>query len=221
MVKKIAASWSGGKDSCLALWKAIQKGYKPVFIYNAVSSRTNRVSMHGIRAQLILSQAQAMQVTLLQKKVTEKDYEGKFLSALRELREKGIKVWVFGDINLWEHKKWVEDMCQKEKVKALEPLWQMQERDVLEEFLRSGFQAVVTSAQERYFSKDWVGCKITLEFIEELATMRRTKDVTFCGEHGEYHTFVYDGPLFKWPVRFKKGKKLLKNGHWFIDLYLP
>ncbi len=174
--------------------------------------------MHGTSAGLILKQAEAIGIPLLQKKVGKKNYERKFLEALDELKNKGVKIWVFGDINLWEHKNWVENVCKKKKVKPIEPLWGKQEREVLEEFVKCGFKAIVTSASAKYFSKDFVGRKIDKEFIEKIALMRITKDVTFCGEQGEYHTFVYDGPIFKKPVNFRKGKKILKDNRWFIDL---
>jgi len=116
-------SWSGGKDSCLALYKAIQKGYKVSYILNFISKEFKRVSFHGTEAKLIKLQSEALEIPLLQKETTPDGYEKEFKEAVRGLIPKGIKGIIFGDVYLEEHKKWAERVCNELGIEAVEPLW--------------------------------------------------------------------------------------------------
>ena len=117
------ASWSGGKDSCLALYYAILEGLEVSHLVNFISERYKRVSFHGTEARLIQLQAQALGIELVQKETNGYDYEQVFKKAVSELLPRGIKGMVFGDIYLEEHKQWVERVCSELGITALEPLW--------------------------------------------------------------------------------------------------
>jgi len=194
-INKLISSWSGGKDSCLACYKAKKMGYQISFLLNLISKKYQRCCFHGIQKELINLQAQLIDIPLFQKEVSDDMdlYEREFKEAVTSLKTRGAKGMVFGDIYLDEHRNWVERVCQELKIKPLEPLWQKTAEEVIEEFIGLGFKAVVVSAQTELFSKDIIGRVVDRKFAEEL----RKRDICPCGENGEYHTFVIGGPIFK------------------------
>ena len=131
------------------------------------------------------------------------------------LKKKNIQAGVFGDIDLQEHRDWVERVCKDIEIKPILPLWKEKREKLLEAFIQAGFKAIVVSTNANFLGKEWLGREINREFIEGLKAL---VNVDLCGEKGEYHTFVYDGPIFKKPVEFIMGKKILKNKHWFLEL---
>jgi len=219
------ASWSGGKDSCLAYYKAIQSGYQISHLVNFISAEYKRVSFHGTPAELIQLQADSIGIPLVQKEVQPDDYEPAFKEAIRKLLPKDIKGMVFGDIYLQEHKQWVERICQELGIKAPEPLWGMRTEDILEEFIRSGFEAIIVSANASAqfghygIDKEWIGHKIDNDFIRYLKTKPY---IDLCGESGEYHTFVVNGPIFKNKLNIIKKEVIERDtpyGEWyFLDI---
>lgn len=220
-------SWSGGKDSCLACHKAIQNGYKVSHLVNFISAEYKRVAFHGIEARLIQAQADAIGIPLLQKEVHPDDYEPAFKDAVRSLLSTGIKGMVFGDIYLQEHRQWVTRVCQEMGIEAIEPLWGIRTEDILDEFIKNGFEAIVVSAKaDTQFgpygiAKEWIGHKVDDEFIRYLKTKPY---IDLCGESGEYHTFVVNGPLFKKPVIVDKRQVIKRDTPWgkwyFLDVTL-
>lgn len=216
---RIAASWSGGKDSCFACYKAIEQGYKVDYLLNFISKEYKRCAFHGIPAKLIELQAESIGIPLSQKEVTAdmKEYEKEFKEAIIALRDKGIEGIVFGDIYLDEHKEWVERVCKEVNVTAIEPLWNIPIEDIINDFINSGFKAVVVSCQANLFDKNFVGKEINKVFLEEL----KLKKICPCGENGEFHTLVIDGPIFKNKIEITKSEAVLKEGfwkYWFLDI---
>ncbi|MEW6026009.1 MAG: diphthine--ammonia ligase [Planctomycetota bacterium] len=219
-------SWSGGKDSCLACYKAIQQGLKVSHIVNFISAEYKRVSFHGTPAELVRLQSEAMGIPLLQKEVQPDDYEPAFKQAVKTLIPTGIKGMVFGDIYLQEHRQWVTRVCREMGIEAIEPLGGMRTEDILDEFIKSGFEAIIVSARavdkhSAYgIDKDWIGHRIDLDFINYLKQHKPYIDL--CGEGGEYHTFVVNGPLFNKPVdiiRKEVIEKVTPYGKWyFLDI---
>lgn len=216
--EKALVSWSGGKDSCMACYKAIKEGYDVKYLMNFVSAEYGRCAFHGTKADLIKLQAERIGIELIQPVVTSdaKEYEKRFKNALTGVRDH-IPVAVFGDIYLDEHKEWVERVCGDVGVKAIEPLWNMPTMNMLEEFLGLGFKAVVVSCQADKFGKDLLGRVIDRSFVKELHSM----GICPCGENGEFHTLVVDGPLFKQKINILESEPVLKEGfwkHWFLDI---
>lgn len=216
---KTAASWSGGKDSCLACYKAIKKGYQIKYLLNFISKKNKRCCFHGIQKELINLQANLIGIPLFQKEVSPdmKLYEKEFKEAVNCLKKKKVKGIVFGDIYLIDHESWVKRVCKDLKIKAIEPLWQISPDKVIEEFVRLGFKAIVVSAKANLFKKDFIGREIDLQFLKEL----KERKICPCGENGEFHTFVIDGPIFKKRIEITKSRKVLKKGfwkHWFLDI---
>jgi diphthine-ammonia ligase len=217
---KVAVSWSGGKDSCLALYKAMEAGYQVDFLLNLISQKYQRCCFHGIEKELIGLQAQLIGIPLFQKEVSDDMglYEQEFKEAVTYLKTRGAKGMVFGDIYLTEHKNWVERVCRELEIRATEPLWQKTPERVMEEFISLGFKAVVVSAQTELFSKDIIGRVVDQKLLEEL----KEKDICPCGENGEFHTFVIGGPIFKkGEIAITQSQVILRKGfwqHWFLDI---
>lgn len=211
------SSWSGGKDSCLACYKAMREGYQVKYLLNFISKEYQRCCFHGIEAELIKLQAKLIGIPLIQKEVTAdmQKYEMEFKEAVSGIKD--IEAMVFGDIYLDEHKNWVDRVCADLRIIPVEPLWNESTANLIEEFIDLGFKAVVVSCQADKFSKDFVGREVDKSFIKELKTRR----ICPCGENGEFHTLVVDGPIFKRKIEILKSEPVLKEGfwkYWFLDI---
>ena len=207
------ASWSGGKDSCFACYQAILNGYDICYLLNFISKEYKRVSFHGTESKLIQLQAQAICISLLQKETTWNGYEKEFKEAVKSLIPIGVKGIVFGDIYLQEHRDWVERVCGDLGIEAIEPLWRKEPEKILFDFIEYGFEAIIVSAKSDLIDKEWIGRKVDKEFVKYL----KDKNIDLCGENGEYHTLVTDGPLFKTKIEINKRKTITREGYWFLD----
>ncbi|MBA7667834.1 hypothetical protein ES703_75934 [subsurface metagenome] len=207
------SSWSGGKDSCFACYKAICEGYNVSHLLNFISKEYKRVSFHGTEAKLIQLQAEAISIPLLQKETTWNGYEQEFKDAVKSLIPNGVTGMVFGDIYLQEHKDWAERVCRELGIEAIEPLWGQDPERVLLEFIDAGFEATVVSAKTDLFDDKWVGQKLDGEFLSHL----KDNNIDLCGENGEYHTFVTDGPMFQKKIKITKSQPITRDGYWFLD----
>lgn len=215
----VISSWSGGKDSCFALYKAIHLGYKAKYLVNFISQETQRVRFHGIESRLIQLQADAIGIPLYQKDVGPdmEHYETAFKTAVSELKMKNIQKMVFGDIYLHDQKNWVERVCRDLQIHPVEPLWELDPKKIITEFINLGFKAVVVSARSELFDKSIIGKILDMELVDEI----ERRGSCPCGENGEFHTFVVDGPLFKNRIEIVQSTTVLKEGfwnHWFLDI---
>jgi len=217
--QKAIASWSGGKDSCLALFKAIQQGYDIKLLLNFISRESKRGCFHGIDGKLLKHQADLIGIPLVQKEVSPdmQKYEEEFKAAVTELRGNDIDSMVFGDIYLLEHESWIKRVCADLKINALEPLWNNPPDDIIDEFLKSGFKTIIVSCKADIMGREFLGRYIDKELIKEL----KKRDICPCGEKGEYHTLVVDGPIFSKPIEIIETEPIIKEGfwkHWFLDI---
>ncbi len=215
----VISSWSGGKDSCLACYKAIRQGYKVEFLLNFISREYKRCCFHGTTAELLQLQAESVGIPLAQKEVTAdmQKYEEEFKEAVLALKEKGVNKMVFGDIFLLDRINWVERVCKEIDITPVMPLWNNSPESIIEEFIDSGFKALVVSCQADKFGKDFIGRYIDKKMINEL----KSKNICPCGENGEFHTLVIDGPLFKRGIKILESEAVLKEGfwkYWFLDI---
>ena len=201
------ASWSGGKDSCFAFYEAMGKGYKISHLVNFISKEFQRVSFHGTEARLIQLQSQAIGIPLLQKETTWDGYEQEFKEAVRSLIPSGVKGVVFGDIYLQEHKDWVERVCGDLGIEAIEPLWGKNTEEILSSFIEDGFEAVIVSAKSDLIDKDWIGRRVNKAFMEYL----KGKNIDICGENGEYHTLVTNGPIFNKRIQLTESRAISRD----------
>ncbi len=213
---KAFVSWSGGKETLLACYKIMQRqDIKIAYFLNMASEDGRRSRSHGVSSELLKAQAQAAGIPIIQRRTTWENYEEEFKKAVLELKKKGINTGIFGDIDLEEHREWVERVCADIGIKPILPLWGRKREEILREFIQAGFRAMVVTTAVNFLSIEWLGRQVNRKFIEDLKTL---KDIDLCGEKGEYHTFVYDGPIFKKPVELILGEKVLNNKHWFLEL---
>ena len=211
--KTYLASWSGGKDSCFACHRALAQGYKISHLVNFISRQYQRVSFHGTEKRMVQLQSQAIGIPVLQKETTPDGYEQEFKEAVRGLLPEGIKGMVFGDIYLDEHKEWVERVCAELGIEAVEPLWGKSPGSVLSGFIEAGFEAIIVSAKAELIDEEWVGRGVDRDFMNYL----KSKDIDLCGENGEYHTLVVNGPLFKRKIEITESRTIKRDGYWFLD----
>lgn len=209
-----AASWSGGKDSCLACWKAISQGLKVSYLLNFVNKDSTRAMSHGLDHKLIALQAQAMNLPIIQQQVTWKTYEAGFKAALAELRLKGVTGLITGDIYLQEHKDWIDRVCGEVGIEAVLPLWGLDTAQLLADFIDASFKAIIVSVKTEIFGKEWLGRQVDNKLAAELYQL----NIDPCGEGGEFHTFVYDGPLFRKSVRIINSTTVFRDDRWFLDI---
>lgn len=211
------ASWSGGKDSCLALYNSLRRGYDVKYLVNFISREYKRCCFHGIASDLIKLQASSIGIPLKQHEVTADmaEYENEFKTAVKGIE--GAEAMVFGDIYLDEHKVWVERVCSEIGIRAVEPLWNRKTTELLDEFIGLGFRTVVVSCQAEKLGKEFLGREVDRKFIREM----EERNICPCGENGEFHTLVIDGPIFKRPIEILETGTVLKDGfwkHWFLDI---
>ena len=195
MTKPLAfASWSGGKDSALALWKA-RELFDMRFLLSMMDESGDKSRSHAVPPALLRAQAEALNCEFIAPSASWQDYETQFVAAARELRERGCTHAIFGDIDLQAHRDWEEKVCAAAGVEAVLPLWHVNRRQAVEEFLTAGFRAVVVCVNEKWLDASFCGREFDHQFVADLPP-----DVDACGENGEFHTFVHDGPLFRQPV---------------------
>lgn len=218
-MKKVVMAWSGGKDSSLALYKILKKKeYKVSVLLTTVTGDYDRISMHGVRKTLLETQADSLGIPLnivtIPKKTANKEYEQRMREANEGYARDGITSAVFGDIHLEDVRKYRERNLSKAGMTAIFPLWKKSTRKLTRNFIDLGFKAVVTCIDSEALNKEFCGKEFNDEFLSELP---RTVDP--CGENGEFHSFVYDGPIFRKRIRFRKGEIILRDKRfWFCDL---
>jgi uncharacterized protein (TIGR00290 family) len=210
-----AASWSGGKDCCLALYEALQQGYDVPLLLNTISERYQRVRFHGTPAAMLPAQAAAMGRELVQWPTPDETYEEAFLAALRHLQDRGVTGVIFGDIFPEANRDWCRRMCDTVGLEAIHPIFAWDTEAVMARFLEAGFEAVVVSGRPDYFSAAQMGQRLGGAFLE---WCRAQPGLDVCGENGEFHTVVVDGPLFVQRLEITEGEPCQVNGHWFLDI---
>jgi uncharacterized protein (TIGR00290 family) len=218
---KTATSWSGGKDCCLASWKTSRTGIKVDYLLNTIRRESDRVAFHGVKAELIQAQARSMGIPLIQRTVGDDDYRDVFVSSLEDLKARGVEDMVFGDIDVQQNREWCEGVCRDVGLRPHFPLWGVDQRELLSEFLKTQFRAVTVCVDAAFFKEEALASTLDDAWLHRLDEGRKDgTGSTYCGENGEYHTFVYDGPLFQHPIRFKLGEHVFRNNHWLVDILM-
>ncbi|OGX50768.1 MAG: hypothetical protein A3G37_00720 [Omnitrophica WOR_2 bacterium RIFCSPLOWO2_12_FULL_46_30] len=212
---RVVSLWSGGKDSCFACYKAMQYGHQVVSLFNFIDKNRKTSLSHGLSPEIIAKQAKSIGIPLLTKPMPKETYREDFKKLILEWKEKeNIQGIVFGDIYLEEHRDWIDKVCGESNLEAIFPIWMIDTKELVEKIIDSGFKAIVVSARaDIEASEKWLGSIIDKDFIQGLAS-----GIDPCAENGEFHTFVFDGPLFNQPVAFSLGKKILKEKCWFLEL---
>jgi uncharacterized protein (TIGR00290 family) len=211
---QVVTSWSGGKDSCLACYKAKLNGLDISYLVNFINETGERSRSHGIRTELLQAQDSAIGIPLIQRRTTWETYELEFKKVINELKQSGIKGGVFGDIDIQEHRDWVERVCAEIGIKPILPLWGIRREKLLEDFINAGFKAIVVTTKADLLGEEWLGRAVDKTFVEDL----KRQNIDLAGESGEYHTLVVGSPLFKKRIKILNTSKILRDKHWFLDI---
>ena len=208
---KAFVSWSGGKESCLSLYKT-KNSYEIKYLLNMTTEDGKHSRSHGVSVDFFKLQAEALDIPVIHKKTTWDTYEEIFKEAVRELH---VDTGIFGDIDMQAHRDWVERICMETCITPVLPLWNAKREDLLNTFTDAGFKAIIIVVNTKLLGAEWLGRTVDREFIRDI---ERLDNVDPAGEKGEYHTFVFDGPIFRQPVKFTTGKQIRKDEYCFLEL---
>jgi diphthine-ammonia ligase len=213
---RVAISWSGGKDSCLACFKATQEGFEVHSLLTMMTS-DGKSNFHLIKSDLLDAQADSLRIPMTKQKTAPGTYEQEFRKALIKLKTDGVKGLVTGDIyEVPMHESgWLDRICREADLKPIKPLWNRDTRQIFHEFINSDFQAVVIRVNTALLGSEWLGRQLNEKFFEDIV---RIGNVDPCGERGEYHTLVTDGPLFNKHIEILESRKATRNGSSCLEI---
>jgi len=210
-------AWSGGKDSAMALAALRTQGVEVAALLTTVTETYDRVSTHGVRRALLAAQAAALGLPLMEVSLpplcSNEEYERRMAAALAEARRHGAEAVAFGDLFLADIRAYRERQVERAGMQALFPLWGQEAGGFARCVVAAGVRAVVVCVDSRRLGPEWLGHPYDEGLLAALPA-----GVDPCGENGEFHTFVYDGPGFRYPVPFRPGERVLRDGFWYLDL---
>lgn len=211
MKPKAIFNWSSGKDSALALYKILQQDqFEITSLLTSINKEFQRISMHGVHVSLLEKQAESLGFPLIKmelpKEPSMEEYREIMSKTMNQIQSQGVTHSIFGDIFLEDLRKYREDQLQSIGMEGVFPLWKINTTELIHEFLDLGFKTIVTCVNETYLDKSFAGRIIDKDFIKNLP-----ENVDPCGENGEFHTFTFDGPIFKSPIDFKIGEIVKKT----------
>jgi uncharacterized protein (TIGR00290 family) len=208
---KAVFNWSGGKDSSIALYKVLLEcEYEISYLFTTVSSSFKRIVQHGVKEKLLEMQAESIGIPLYKLYMPENSdmeiYNTLIKKTMLEFKNENIHTGIFGDIFLEDLRKYREEKLAEAGMNAVFPVWKYPTHSLVRQFIDTGFKAVIVCVNETYLDKSFAGREIDFDFIRDLPA-----NVDPCGENGEFHSFVYDGPIFKKPVKFQLGELITKT----------
>jgi uncharacterized protein (TIGR00290 family) len=212
-VTDVVCSWSGGKDGALALDLAVATGRRPRALLSMLTEDGERSRSHGLRRCVLAAQAAAIGAPLVTGSASWADYTAVFIHELTGLSAEATEC-VFGDIDVDAHRLWCQRAAQASGMAAHHPLWQRPRRELLDELLMRGWRAMIVTVRADVLSPSLLGRVLDDDLVDEL----EAAGVDACGENGEYHTLVTDGPLFRAPIPITTGEPVLRSGCWFLDV---
>jgi uncharacterized protein (TIGR00290 family) len=220
-MEKILLAWSGGKDSALALYEILKtNNYKVIALLTTVTEEYNRISMHGIREELLWEQSYSIDLPLekvsLQPDCSNEIYEKQIEKVLLKYIEKGITGVAFGDIFLEEVRKYRENQLKRVNLKPIFPLWGKKSHNVSKEFINNGFKAILSCVDTEMLAPEYSG-----RLYDESLLNDFPDHIDCCGENGEFHSFVFDGPIFRYPVQYSIGEKVLRDNRFYYTDFIP
>lgn len=216
MHKKAFCSWSGGKDSCLSLYKALEKGINVEYLFTMFKEDGTRSRSHGLRPEIIKKYAELLDMNVVYGQATWANYEEVFKEKMSLLESKGINMGLFGDIDLEENRQWVIKACSHTKIEVYHPLWKEERRNIIEEFVDSGFKSLIIAVNTDVMPKNYLGRVFDKQLISEFGEL----GIDPCGENGEFHTVVFDGPIFKHSLKLKKKEIVEIQNYSMLDFEL-
>jgi len=221
MAERALLTWSGGKDSAMALYEVKKAGsYEISALLTTVTKDYDRVSMHGVRRRLLEQQTDSvgypLEEVVISKHASNEEYEANMRQILEKYLNAGIRTVIFGDIFLEDVRKYREKNLPSIGMKAVFPIWKRNTVELAHTFIDLGFKAVVTCVDSKFLSRAFVGRVFDERFLSELPS-----NVDPCGENGEFHSFVYGGPIFRESVSFKLGRVVLRDSRFYFCDLIP
>ena len=220
-MNKVIVSWSGGKDSARAYYELQRaKGYEILALLTTVTEGYDRISMHGVRRSLLEEQGAALGVPVdkiyITQKASNEEYEAKMKEKLLHYKNMGVLSVVIGDIFLEDLRRYREQKLAETGMKGIFPIWKRDTTELAHSFIDLGFKAVITCIDSHVLDKKFVGRDFDEQFLSDLPL-----GVDPCGENGEFHSFVYNGPIFQWPIAHQKGEIVLRDNRFYFCDLLP
>jgi uncharacterized protein (TIGR00290 family) len=208
----VVISWTGGKDGCYSCYQAMAEGYRVTHLLNFRNIK--KQGSHDLNPTIIRAQSKAMGIPLIQR--TFFSYEEEFKKVIQDLREQEVRTdgAVFGHIET--HDRLVNRICHDLDIRLLLPLWKQDPENIVRGIIDAGFEVIIVSARDGLMGKEWLGRRIDREFIRDLRALDPSIDP--CGENGEFHTLVTDGPLFKKKIVITESRPVLREGYWMLDI---
>jgi uncharacterized protein (TIGR00290 family) len=214
-IEKVLVTWSGGKDSAMALYELqLLRTYEVLALITTVTEEHNRVSMHGVQTALLERQAESLGLPVdriyIRAGASNEEYEARMRDKLAYYQARGASSVAFGDIFLEDLRQYREENLARVGMKGLFPLWGRDTSELAHSFIDLGFKAVITCVDSNALDKAFVGRDFDEQFLSELPPA-----VDPCGENGEFHSFVYDGPLFRSKIPHKRGEIVLRDSRFY------
>lgn len=221
MPEKVLFSWSGGKDSAMALYEIRKsKDYEVAALLTTVTQDYDRVSMHGLRRVLLEQQAEFLGYPLekifITKNASNKEYESKMEEVLLKYKNAGVNSVVFGDIFLEDLRKYREGNLAKIGMKGIFPIWKRDSKELAQTFIDLGFKAVLVCVDSDVLDRKFVGREFDAKFLSDLPS-----NIDPCGENGEFHSFVYNGPIFREKMSYESGEVILRDNRFYYCDLIP
>lgn len=211
--EKIVVSFSGGKDSMLSLYRMMKKGYEVIGLLVTFNDEKDSC-FHKIPREILREVSKKLEIPMIEVECKESSYEEEFEKALIKAKEKGAEICVFGDIDIEQHKKWCLDRCKAAGIKGDFPLWQENREALTNEFIEYGFKAVIKKVNLNFLGEEFLGEELVKEVVSKIKNLGCDPS----GENGEYHTLVFDGPIFKEEVKFNKVSKEIVGDFGYLTI---
>lgn len=220
MRRKTWLSWSSGKDSAWALHELRQSGeFEVAGLFTTVNATFDRVAMHAVRVELLREQARAAGLPLHMIEIpypcSDEQYASAMNSFVARAREESVSCMAFGDLYLEDVRRYREERLQGSNIEPVFPLWGRETRGLLEEMLAGGLRSMLTCVDPRVLPGKFAGSELTLDLLEAMPA-----GVDPCGENGEFHSFVFDGPMFSNLIDIEMGEVVMRDGFVFADCRL-
>ncbi|AFS79150.1 hypothetical protein DUF71 [Gottschalkia acidurici 9a] len=209
-------SWSGGKDSCLALYESIVKGNTPDTLFTVFVGNGERSRAHGLKQNIIEAQAKSLNIPLEIGTADWGEYESVLIEFLKKMKRNGVEGGVFGDIDLQGHKDWIDKVCEIADITPMLPLWQRDRVELVNEFIDLGFETMIVSTKSSVMGKEYLGQILDKKLVNKL----QERGIDPSGEGGEFHTLVIDGPIFKERIELNIGEISEKEKYYYLDVSL-
>lgn len=214
--EKYFSSWSGGKDACLALFRALESGLDVEILFTSFIGTGDYSRAHGLKRDIITSQAESIGIKSEIGFADFGEYEGILTEFIERVKPLGITGGVFGDIDLVEHKEWIDDIARKTQIHAVLPLWNEDREKLVREFIDLNFTTIIVAVKNSVMDKRFLGRVLDHDLIDELIKL----NIDPAGEGGEFHTLVLDGPIFKYKIKLKKGEIVERGKYSFLEVSL-